>query len=143
MARRLRVQHWVACLEARVEPPVGPQNFYNLLRVGYTYTGAADTEFPWSVRRMDMFARFVRGVGVAEFEIRLVWEDAPEGPREVENFGPWRIRFRPGDPTRDNVFRLLNVPIDGPGRYQLELQLVKSGRNRLLAIEYFRVVRRS
>jgi hypothetical protein len=44
---RLRVQHWIACLESHVEPPAGPRNFYNLFRVGYTHTALTDTEFPW------------------------------------------------------------------------------------------------
>ena len=68
MARRLRVQHWVACLEADVEPPAGVNNFYNLLQAGYVLTAPADAEFPWPLPRLDMFARFVGGVGTAEFE---------------------------------------------------------------------------
>src|SRR4051794_24444049 len=118
---RLRVQHWVACLRGQVIPPVGPQNFYNLLGVGYTYTAAADTEFPWVVPRLDMFARFFDGKGAADFEIRLIWADAPDGPREINTFGPWRVTFRPKEASRDHNFRLLNVPIIGVGRYQIEL----------------------
>jgi hypothetical protein len=139
MARSLRVQHWVACLEAQVVPPAAPNNFYNLLRVGYVHAAPADTEFPWSLPRLEMFARFIGGRGVGDFEIRVIWVDAPGKPRTVDTFGPWRVSFRPGEPTRDVVFRLVNVPIDGPGRYRIVLRSVAPRRSRL-AIEFLSVV---
>jgi hypothetical protein len=137
---RLRVQHWVACLEAQVVPPAGPNNFYNLLRVGYVHTAPADTEFPWSLPRMDMFARFIHGTGFAEFEVRVDWLDAPEGQREMQTYGPFRVAFRPAEPTRDTIFRCAGVPIDGPGRYLFSLLGVKPRRGRPLATEYITVV---
>ena len=138
--RGLRVQHWVACLQAEVEPPVGVNNFYNLLRVGYVYTASADTEFPWVIPQLDLFARFVGGTGVGEFEIEVEWVDAPSFPRPIETFGPWRVAFRPGDATRDSIFRLHHLPMDGPGRYHIRLLAVKPRRRRLLATEYLLVV---
>jgi hypothetical protein len=143
MARQLRVQHWVACLEAEVVPPAGPNNFYNLLRAGYVHQAPADTEFPWSLPRLEMFARFIGGRGAADFEIRMLWVDAPRRARTVETFGPWRVSFRPGEPTRDVVFRLRNVPIEGPGRYGIELRSVAPGKRKRLAIEYLSVVSNS
>ena len=75
-----RIQHWIACLASEVEPPVGPINLYNLLRVGYVYTISAEYEFPWSLPHLHMFARFFGGSDLAEFEIRVVWIDALKYP---------------------------------------------------------------
>jgi hypothetical protein len=135
MSRRFRVQHWVACLESQVVPPVAPDNFYDLLRVGYAHKVPADVEMPWTLPRLDMFTRLVGGTGVGDFEIRVFWIDAPEGHRLMDWYGPWRVSFRPGDPTRDMVFRLLNVPIDGLGRYSIRLYAL-TARKRRLATEY-------
>ena len=140
MRRRLRVQHWIACLEGRVEPPVGPNNFYNLLRVGYTYTIPADTEFPATIPQLDLFARFVGGTGTGEFEMRVVWIDDPVRPRAGEYYGPWRVMFRPGEPTRDVLFRLRHIPLRGPGRYRIELRSVRPRRRRPLGAEFIRVI---
>ncbi len=138
---RLAVQHWVASLETTIDPPVGVNNFYNLLRVGHTHVFAAETEFPATLPRMDVFARFVNGTGTGEFEIRLSWLDAPEGRRRIETYGPFRVAFRQGEPLRDWVFRLLHLQLDGSGRYRLDLRVMKSRRRKLLATEYFYVVR--
>jgi hypothetical protein len=140
MARRPTVQHWIACLEVRVVPPVAVNNFYDLLRVGHVHTFSGDVEFPAAIPRLDMFARFVNGTGVAEFEAELVWLDALGGERVVETFGPFRVTFRPGEPLRDTVFRLLNVPLDGTGRYAVRLRIIRPHRRRPLADEYFTVV---
>jgi hypothetical protein len=140
MARRLRVQHWVACLGARVVPPAGVNNYYNLSQVGYVQAAPVDAEFPWSLPRLDLFARFVGGTGTAEFEVRVAWLDAPEGVRPVVYYGPLRVAFRSGEPVRDTAFRFLNVPIDGPGRYRIQLWSVRPRRRAPLAVEYITVV---
>jgi hypothetical protein len=138
---RLAVQQWVACLETTIDPPVGVNNFYNLLRVGHTHMFPGDTEFPTTIPRIDMFARFVNGTGVGEFEIRQWWLDSPEGRRRIETYGPFRVVFRPGEPLRDWVFRLLYLRLDGAGRYRLDLRMAKPRRRAPLASEYFYVVR--
>lgn len=137
--RQLRLQHWVACLQAEVEPPAGANNFYNLLRVGYVYRAAEDTEFPWDIPQLDLFARFVDGVGAVDFEIEVEWADDPGRPAAVETYGPWRVTFRSGDPMRDAIFRLSHVPVGGLGWYHIRL-LAVTPRRRLLATEYFVVV---
>jgi hypothetical protein len=116
-------------------------NYYNLLWVGHTHVFPADTEFPASLPRVDLFARFVNGSGTGEFAIRLVWLDAPKGPRRIETYGPFRVVFRPGEPLRDWVFRLLHVQLDGPGRYRLDLRDLNRRKRRTLASEYFFTVR--
>jgi hypothetical protein len=143
MSRQLRIQHWVACLEAEVEPPAGPKNFYNLVRVGYTHTIRTDTEFPWSLSQLDMYARFVGGKKVAEFETHIVWVDAPGGPRTVEVYGPLLVTFRSDEPVRDVVFRFRRVLIEGVGRYRILLRAIKPRRRGALATEYFTMVQKS
>ena len=141
MSRRLRVQHWVACLETRVVPPAGPNNFYDLLKVGYTHTIPPDAEFPWELRRLDLFARFVGGMGSVDFEIPVVWLDAPNGAKTVETFGPVRVTFRPGESVRDVVFRFHNVPIEGTGRHRISLRAVKPLRRQSLKSEFLMLTR--
>src|SRR5262245_38855699 len=133
---RLTVQHWIACLEVQVEPPAAVYNFYNLLRVGPLHTVSPDTEFPASFTQLDMFARFLNGVGVWEFEVDVLWVDSPKGLEEVAIYGPQTIHFRQGQPVRDYRFRLNNVPIPGIGRYRVRLWAIRRGRRRPLAVEY-------
>jgi hypothetical protein len=137
---RLVVQHWVACLEARVIPPVGVNNLYELLGVGHVHTFAADVEFPAVIPELNLFARFVSGVGVVQFEIEVVWLDAPGVERVIEAYPPQQITFRPNEPLRDSVFRFSNVPVEGTGRYSVRLHHLKARGRRVLANEYYSVV---
>ncbi|MBN9122408.1 MAG: hypothetical protein J0I06_25245 [Planctomycetes bacterium] len=137
---RLTVQHWIACLEARVVPPVGVNNFYELLGVGYVHTFAGDVEFPAVVPELNMFARFVNGKGVAQLEIEVFWLDAPEGERLVNYYPPYQITFRQNEPLRDFVFRLANVPVCGTGRHSICLYRSKRRDRVVLSSEYFSVV---
>ena len=83
MRQRPTVQHWIACLEVQVVPPVAVNNFYNLLRVGPVHVLPADTEFPASFAQLDLFARFFDGIGVWDFEVQTLWVDAPGKVSEV------------------------------------------------------------
>jgi hypothetical protein len=140
MKPRLAVQHWIACLEARVIPPVGVNNFYELLGVGHVHTFAADVEFPAVIPELNLFARFVNGAGVMQFEVEVIWLDAPEGERVIDTYPPHQVTFRPNEPLRDTVFRLANVPIDGAGRYAVRLFRLKRRGRRVLSDEYLSVV---
>ncbi len=137
---RLAVQHWVACLEARVIPPVGVNNFYNLLGVGHVYNFVGDTEFPAVIPELNVFARFVNGTGVAQFEVEVFWLGAPEGERLVNWYPPYQITFRPNEPLRDYAFRLANVPVCGPGCHSIRLYRSKRRGRVVLSNEYFYVV---
>ncbi|HVK15002.1 MAG TPA: hypothetical protein VM597_40055 [Gemmataceae bacterium] len=139
----VRVQHWIACLDRRVVAPAGPQNHYNLFSVGYRYLAPPETEFPWTIRHLDMFARFVGGTATRQFEVRVVWVDAPDRPQRVEVYGPLQVVFRPGDAVRNFVFRLRNIPIPGPGRYRLRLFEIGTRPSPLLATEYIEIGRQS
>jgi len=140
MARRLRVQHWVACLEAHFVAQEGWVHPYDLLGVSYTHTVPAALEFPRELPRLDLFARFFHGRGSREFELRVVWVDGPNGPEEVDIYGPFTVFFRPDQQVRSFVFRLLNIPLPGAGRYRVHLQAVKPRRRQPLATEFFAVV---
>jgi hypothetical protein len=137
---RLVVQHWIACLETQFEFSGAWLHPYNLLGVSYTYTVAADVEFPCEIPRLDLFARFFYGRGTREFEIEVHRTDAPNGPEWVETYGPFTVFFRRDQTARNYVFRLQNFPLPGPGRYQTLLRMVKPRRRRPLAEEFFEVV---
>jgi hypothetical protein len=141
MATRPTVQHWIASLAARVIPPVGPNNFYELLGVGHVHTFAGDVEFPAAIPELNLFARFVNGTGAVQFEVEVIWLDAPEGERLVNYYPPYQVTFRPNETFRDNVFRLANVPIEGTGRYAVRLYRLKRVGRRLLSSEFYSVVR--
>jgi hypothetical protein len=143
MKSRLAVQHWIACNEARVIAPVGVNNFYELLGVGHVHTFAADVEFPAVIPELNLFARFVNGSGVVQFEVEVIWLDAPDGEQVVDVYPPHQITFRPNEPLRDSVFRLSNVPVEGTGRYAVRLHHLKARDRRVLANEYYSVVRLS
>jgi hypothetical protein len=136
---RLVVQHRIARLKSQVVPPVGINNFYNLLGVGRVHTFAADVEFPAGIPVLNVFARFVNGTGVKWFEVELVWFDSSGMVRSVENLGFEQVTFRPGELRRDVTFRYLNVPIGGVGEYALRLRCHRRRRLRVLAHEYFSV----
>jgi hypothetical protein len=135
---RLHIQHWIACLETAVPPPVTVPSQYNLHGVCYSYTVPSGTTFPCSVPRLDMFARFFGGSGPTEFEVRVIWLDAPGGPRRLEVYGPVTVTFQPSVPVRDFSFRLRNVPLAGPGRYEIRLRMLNPRRT--LATEFLEVV---
>jgi hypothetical protein len=143
MARRhLRVLSWVACSKSEIVPPAAPDNFYNLFEVGYYRKISADTEFPWSIARLDLYARFADGTSVRDFEVRVDWLDAPEGLRQMQTYGPFRVAFRSGVLVRETVFRCLGVPIDGPGRFRIALIYLRHQRRLRLAVDYIYVEHR-
>jgi hypothetical protein len=134
----LRIQHWIACLESEVEPPAGAISNYHLRGVCSVYSVPSGTVFPRSIPRLDLFARFFSGAGSTDFEIRVFWLDAPGGKRRVETYPPVTVYFRDGESIRDHVFRLLNVPLEGPGRYVFRLRLLEP--RRVLADEFLEVI---
>src|ERR1700692_1122203 len=97
---RLALQHWIACSATAAVPPVGVNNFYNLFGVGHVHTFAGDVEFPAVIPELNMFARFVNGTGVVQFEVELVWFDTSGNERLVENLGLVQVTFRSGEPLR-------------------------------------------
>jgi hypothetical protein len=108
--------------------------------VSYSHTIAADVEFPCVVLRLDLFARFFHGRGTKLFEVAVYWLDGPTPLIAVSNYGPFTIFFPRDRAARSYVFRLQNIPLPGPGRYQVGLRMIKPLRGRLLASEFFEVL---
>jgi hypothetical protein len=140
---RLAVQHWVACLESLFEFRDEWLLPYNLLGVSYSHTVAADIEFPCVVPRLDLFARFFHGRGTRLFEVEVSWIDGPTPETDVATYGPYTVFFRRDQAARSYVFRLQNLPLPGPGRYQIWLRMIKPRRLRPLATEFFEVLQTS
>lgn len=120
MGRRVSVHHFVANLTT---PQYGPHPTSDLLGVDYVHEVAADTEFPRLLPRVDLFTRFyLTRASRATFLIRTEWRDAPESRRPCHRtYGPFGLTFGPLDVVRDYAFRLVNVRLDGPGRYDVVL----------------------
>ena len=93
------------------------------------------------IDRVDMFTRFFHGRGTWVFEAEVIWVDGPDGRELVAYYGPQSVAFRPGDPVRDYVFVLRNVPLPGVGRYRIHLLATKPRRRDPVATEYFEVRR--
>jgi hypothetical protein len=140
MARKFRVQHWIACREAQFVAQEGWIHPYDILGVSYTHVVPADTEFPREIERLDLFARFVDGRGSREFEVEVVWVDGPAGRKDVDTYGPFTVFFRFDQHVRSYVFRLLNVPLPGAGRYRAHLWVVTARGRVMLATEFFEVL---
>lgn len=134
---QLRVQHWIASLGTGVSTPVGGPSQYDLHGVCYSYTVPQGTPFPCSIPELCMFARFFGGSGRRNFEVRVLWLDAPGGPRRLEIYGPYTVFFQPDALVRDYNFRLRNVPLQGAGRYAIRLRMLKP--RRVLADEFLEV----
>jgi hypothetical protein len=128
-------------MEARPVPPVNPFNAYDLLNVGYYYWAEADTEFPWIVPQIDLYARFVNGVGTVEVEVRIRRLAGPRAARRATTYGPHAVAFRPGQAVRDTLFRLRRVQFDGEGLHSFQLVRLAPPKAYLLATEYITIGR--
>jgi hypothetical protein len=138
------VQHWLVCRRGKVAA-AAPYNPYTLSGVTYRFAVPAAVGMspgdPYPAKQLCVFARFFGGSGSVDFEIRVAWLDGPGGGRvTAEVYGPFTIHFRAGEPVRDYVFRLRNVPLSGTGRYAVELVPATGRRAGPLAVEFFEVV---
>jgi hypothetical protein len=143
MRQRPIMQHWIACLESVFEFRDEWLLPYNLLGVSYSHTVAADIEFPCVVPRLDLFARFFHGRRSRLFEVEVYWTDGPTPQTPVNSFGPFTVFFRRDQTARSYVFRIQNISLPGPGRYQVWLRMIKPRRTGPLAIEFFEVLQTS
>jgi hypothetical protein len=120
MSWRVAVHHFVANLTTR---QYGPHPTSDLLGVDYVHSVPADTEFPRWLAKVDLFTRFyLTAAKPTEFLIRVSWRDAPSSRQPCRRtYGPFTILFAPTDVVHDHAFRLVNVQLDGPGRYDVFL----------------------
>jgi hypothetical protein len=120
MSRRVVVHHFVANLTTR---QYGPHPTSDLLGVDYRFDVPADTEFPRFFPRIDLFTRFyLHRAKPVEFKVRVLWLDAPAGVQNrARSYGPFPVPFQRTDQVIDHSFRLVNVRIEGAGRYEVLL----------------------
>jgi hypothetical protein len=143
---RVRVQH---CIVNATTRQYGPNPTSDLLGVDYFRTVPADTEFPKSLGKLELFVRFIGDNGVTgRVRITITRLSASGGDRELV----YRNRFDisiPGISGRvvhDRSFKLINVLVPGEGTYAV--RVLRGGRPweakrgwRVLAVEYFHIAR--
>lgn len=121
MSRRITVHHLM--LANLVRPETNTWRASDLFHVGYWVDVPADTEFPHTVPRMQLFARFyLTNARPTDFRIRVVWEDHPSGvPELLDDFGPYPEAFTRHPNVHDRSFTLHNLQLHGVGRHTIEL----------------------
>ena len=144
---RLRVQHCVLNMTTR---QCGPHPTSDLLGVDYFRTVPADTEFPYTLGRVELFVRFfASNLAATRIRITVSWLN-PDGTdrrtvyRRHHHLSPTN---GPGWVVDDRGFKLLFVVCPGEGKYAVRVWR-RSRRGwqtgpdwRLLATEYFSVTR--
>jgi hypothetical protein len=142
--RRLEVQF---CVLNDITRRYGPHPTSDLLGVDYFRPVSADTEFPYTIPRLDLFVRFlVARLGPTEIAVRVrrLKDDGTNGERVAELRTV--VPFDPADTVMERVFRLVNVPCTGEGRYAVRVcrharRGWKGLRWRVLGTDYFLVQR--
>jgi hypothetical protein len=121
MSRRVTVHHFVVAGLARPQDP--NWRACDLFSVSHWRDVPADTEFPFRVPRMDVFARFyLTRARPTEFRIRVVWLHPPDDlPRVLGYFGPFVVPFARDASARDCSFNLHNLRLQGVGVHRVEL----------------------
>jgi hypothetical protein len=144
---RLDVQHCVVNMTTR---QYGPHPTSDLLGVDYFHTVPADTEFPRTVARLELFVRFF-GAGLRPTQVRVTVSrlnpDGTDRDQCYDHTFPVCTTALPGPVVIDRGYKLLNVQLPGEGEYAVRvLQAVKRRWEprpgwRVLAAEYFWVER--
>jgi hypothetical protein len=84
----------------------------------------ADTEFPRTLTRLDVFSRtIIHAAGPAKLRIRVKWIDGPH-PRRGHGVYAFQKDFSEG--VQDVTFPLLNLRLPGAGWYKLILSQWKA-----------------
>ena len=129
MSRRVRVHHFVLANLVRPENPTWRAS--DLFHVSHWVDVPVDTEFPYTLPRMQLFARFyLTGARPTEFRVRITWLDTPWNVVQgIGSFGPFLIPFASDAECRDCSFNLHNVRLQGTGGHRVDLLRVRRGRN--------------
>jgi hypothetical protein len=95
----------------------------DLFGVSFWIDVPEDTEFPKTHARVQVFTRFyLRGAKPAEFRVRVIWLDRPDGVAVViGQFGPFVTPFARDMVVYDCSFNLHNIRLEGIGRHRVEL----------------------
>jgi len=120
MSQKVSVHHFIANLTTR---QYGPHPTSDLLGVDYIHDVPADTEFPRTLARVDLFTRFyLNGAKPTEFFVRVLWLDSPTPKlRRIGRYGPNLVSFQPNEAVHDHVFKVVNLRLAGAGRHRVLL----------------------
>lgn len=121
MSRSVRVHHFVVA--QIVKPQSQTWRASDLFHVSHWHDVPADTEFPYTVPRLQLFARFyLERAKPTTFRVRVVWYDHPSGvPEEIGLFGLYPVPFARNAVVHDCSFNLHNIRLQGIGRHTVEL----------------------
>jgi hypothetical protein len=121
MSRRVRIHHFV--MANLVRPETNAWRASDLFHVSYWVGVSPDTEFPHTVPRMQLFARFyLDGARPMNFRVRVTWEEHPSGvPELLGDFGPYHEPFTRHPSVHDRSFTLHNLQLHGVGLHTIEL----------------------
>jgi hypothetical protein len=121
MGRRVRVHQFIVTELSR--PRNHTWRVSDLFGVSHWLDVPADTEFPFTLPRMQLFTRFyLTRAKPTEFRVRLLWEDHPSGKaEEVGTFGPYSVSFTRNEVVHDRSFNLHNIRLLGVGLHTVEL----------------------
>ncbi len=144
---RLHVQHCVVNMTTR---QYGTHPTSDLLGVDYFHTVPADTEFPRTLGKLELFVRFFGTDGVAG-RVRVTVSHLKPGGTDRElvysklfDLATSNVR---GSVVLDKGFKLINMLIPGEGTYAVRVtRRVRHSwearpRWRVLAIDYLYIVR--
>lgn len=145
--RRLDVQLCVANMTTK---QYGPHPTSDLLGVDYLRSYLPDTEFPRTMSRLDVFARFFfdppNPADPLAVAVRVWWLRADGRNRTLVNHFDFSVGVGPDATVHEQVFRLVNVNVPGEGVYAV--RLCRPGRHRwkgrgwvARATDYYQVVR--
>ena len=147
MARpKFSVQHFVACLNAAWEGLPGPRTARTLEGVHHVYAIPSNAEPPFSFDDFWLYARLFRtnlAEGVREFSVRLIWLDAPAGPRHVSTRPLTSVRFSDREPIANAAWSYRPALLPGRGQYEFRLRVRtrkwSRTRHAVVAREFIRI----
>ena len=121
MSRRVRVHHFVVAQLAKPHQPAW--RVCDLFGVSHWLDVPADTEFPYTLTRVQLFTRFyLFRARPVDFRVRVLWDDHLSGTaEEVGMFGPYTVPFTRTEAVHDRSFNLHNVRLLGVGTHTVEL----------------------
>ncbi|MDY3555582.1 hypothetical protein R5W24_004725 [Gemmata sp. JC717] len=144
---RLRVQHCVVNMTTR---QYGPNPTSDLLGIDYFHTVPADTEFPRTLAKLELFVRFFGTDGVSgrvRVTVSYLWPDGTDRELVYRRLFDVAVHDVTGPVVLDRGFKLINVLVPGEGTYAMRVTRrvrrpweANSGW-RVLAADYIQIAR--
>jgi hypothetical protein len=144
----IRVQHFIGCLNSPWEGVAGPNTPRTLEGVALYYNVPPDAEPMFEYPEFWLYARLFRMTnqsGKREFSLRVLWNEAPTGPRTIMMERLGKIRFGNFHPHVNAGWALRPMIFPGLGQYEFRLRIreqdVLGSRWRIVAREYIWITR--